>query len=118
MAGQSVSALSDRAVNDTPVGTLEATMETGNEHIGALKLQVLSNDSETVPKVAQADGLEGRLRTSEKRAPLMLSIIHEHGTQLWAAEGARSSAKVALRSAESHLQVVCASGSSIQEEAG
>lgn len=46
----------------------------------------------------------------------MSTTIREHGPQLRGTEGTRSRAAFALRSAESQLQLVCASESSLQED--
>lgn len=107
----SVPELSDRPVVNTRAGAFKTTLETSNERIGALDLQVGLKDAGSVVRVAQVDGLEVCLQIAEEEASLMSATMCEHGLQLSAAEVARSNAEVALWSAESQLQVVSASES-------
>lgn len=69
-------------------------------------------------KVAKVDIVEGSLRIAEERALLMSVTIRECVPQLCAAEEARCSCEVALRSAEYELQVFGASASSFHKEVG
>lgn len=118
LAERSVTALSDRIIVETRIGALEATLQTSNERISALESQIASNDMDMVPKMAQVDSLEGRLRIAEEGALLLSAPICELGLQLSVAQVARSSAEAALHSAESQIQVVCTFESSLQEEVG
>lgn len=118
LASCDVLGISDRPIVHTRLGALKAIIETSNERISALKPQVASNDVEIVAKMAQVDSLKGRRRIAEGGASLMSDTIGEQGTQLRVDEAAHFSGEAALRSAESLLQVVYMSQSSLQEHMG
>lgn len=114
----SVSALSDHPVVDTPVGALDATLETSKEHRGGLESQDGSKDAEIIAKVAQVDSLDRRFQIVEEGALHMSGTIREHCPQKRPDEAVNSCAEFASRSAESRLQVVCAFESSIWANKG
>lgn len=57
----SVPVLSDLPVFDTSICTFEATLETSDDRISALELQVASKEAEMAVKVAQVYSLHGRV---------------------------------------------------------
>lgn len=65
LAVKSVTTICDRSVLDTCVGGLEATSETINEHLGALKSQAASKDPSNVLNVAQVDTLDWCIEVEE-----------------------------------------------------
>lgn len=56
-------------------------METNNEHISALELQVESKDTEIVAKVSQVESLEGKPRIEEEWTRIMSVTFREHVPQ-------------------------------------
>lgn len=83
--------------------TLEATFRFIVECISASGLQSTSKEADTAPNLTQVDSWEGFPTITEYGASLMSAIIRAHGPQLCTPEVARSSAEVALHSAESQL---------------
>lgn len=65
LADPSVPALSDLPDVEARGGALEATLETSDERISTLQLQVASNDADVAAKVAPIDGSAGRVRIAE-----------------------------------------------------
>lgn len=109
MPVHSVLALYDPPVVQMGAGAPEAKLETDNKHKKAQKSQGASKDVEIVANGAQPSSLEGHLWTEEEWASQMLVTTYQHGPKLHAARAVRSSPQLALRSNESHSQVVCAS---------
>lgn len=113
-----VPAVPDHPADDTRLCALEATSKTSSFGTISLESQIASKDAEILLNVAKADAVEGRLPMTEEGESLISVTTHDRGPQLHAAEAPRSSAQVALRSAESPLQVDCASESSLEESLG
>lgn len=83
-----------------------------------LELEVEEKDVEITAMILQVDNVEGHIKIAEYGALLMLVTICEHGRQWQTADAARFRAEVAHQSAESQLQNVCLSESSLREEVG
>lgn len=66
--------------------------------------------------MVRLDSLEGRLGMAFVGVSVMPATIREPVPQLCVAEATRFCAEAVLRSAESQLQVFCASESSLEEE--
>lgn len=84
-------------VIDTQVSGLEVILQTSDERISKLELQVASKAAEIAAKVVQVDNLEKSIKRTVKGASLMLAAIHEHGPQLRAADAACSSPEAVLQ---------------------
>lgn len=91
--------------------------EISNEPISTLKSQVALKNAEMAAKMVQVDSLAGRIKIVEGMS-LRSATICAHGLQMGSDEVASSSAVAALRSTQSQLQNVCASGSSLREQVG
>lgn len=63
MAVRNIFLVSDHCLAVTRAGLLEATLDTSNKPMRALKLQKASNDAEILVKDAQCCNLEVHLRT-------------------------------------------------------
>lgn len=100
------------------VGELESRLETSGECTRALESQNASRNLNRAAKAAYVDGLEGHVRMSEEEAGPMSTTIPEHGSQMCAAEAARSCAKVALQTAEYQFKDKCVFGTSLEEMGG
>lgn len=97
--------VSDLFVLDTRAGALVTTLETIKEYTIALESQAASKEVKTAAKVVHVDSLEVHVRITGEGKSQMLATIHEHVPQLHTAKAAHSRTEVALRSAESQLQV-------------
>lgn len=97
---------------------LEVTLETINDRISTMESQIASKEAIIVAKVEQVDRLEGHLLIVEDGTSLMSATIVEDGPQLRVSKVVHSSDDVALCSAASQCQVICAFTSLLCEEVG
>lgn len=107
---------SDHPAIDKWVDALEATLETSNERIRMLESRIVLDDAGIAANMAEVDNREGCIKKAEAKALVMTPITRKPGLLLPTAKAAHSSAEAAFRLAESQLQDVCASESSMLEE--
>lgn len=81
-----------------PWAHFEAKLNTSNQRISKLDLQLASEDAKIAAKAAQVDRLEGRGKIVEEGTSLISATIRKHCSQVHTTEATRTSTEDALLS--------------------